>query len=101
MFREYAQRRLIEDMGLAQPDVSRMILRSLGADPSNMDSANNTPLSTWDNPDGLISRFNSLNSLSRLISGSPAAMQAIQNSNQTKLTVGQLAGILVHASQEQ
>lgn len=97
LFREYVRRRLLEDTGMMTIDGLRsMILQSLQANPDSKE-AYNSPLIQWDKPINLLRRFNSMPGLTKLIQSNPAAMEAIQSADRTKLTVGELAGILLNS----
>jgi len=98
-FKEYAYRRLIEDYQLDINTLRSMILKALGANSSNKE-AYNAPLSQFAEPSEMIARLNSLKGLEQLISSNPAAIAALEKAQQTNLTVGELAGILL-ASQPQ
>ena len=93
MFKEYVMRRLIEDFGLTIDEIKSMILQALGADTDPKD-AGDAPLVQYASPNVLVQRFNSVNSLSQLLQASPAALEAIQAAKNSKLTVGQPAGML-------
>jgi hypothetical protein len=94
-FREYAQKRLNEEnMGLDINSLRGMILKSLGGNPENKE-AYNTPLVQFSEPAELISRLNSLKGLEQMLAQRPAAMAALEKAQQTNLTVGQLAMLLI------
>jgi hypothetical protein len=91
-FREYAQIR--ENLGLDINSLRAMILKALGGNPENKE-AYNTPLVQFAEPGQLIQRLNSLKGLEQLITQSPSALAALEKAQQTNLTVGQLAMVLI------
>jgi hypothetical protein len=93
-FREFARRRLMEDMQLDINSLRSMILKALGANPENQD-AWNSPLVQFAEPQEIIRRLNSLKGLEQLIATNSAAQMAIQKAPQTQLTVGDLSQILL------
>jgi hypothetical protein len=93
-FREYAKHRLAEDLGLSIDSLRGMILKALGGNADNKD-AYNSPLTQFAEPTELVQRLYSLKGLEQLISANPAALQALEKAQQTNLTVGELAGILL------
>lgn len=92
-FREYAQKRLAENMGLDINGLRAMILKALGGNPNNKE-AYNTPLVQFAEPGQLIQRLNSLKGLEQILAQTPSATVALEKAQQTNLTIGQLAMIL-------
>lgn len=98
-FREYVQRRLVEDAGLTIDSLRAMIVKALGGNPDNKE-AYNSPLVQFAEPGELLDKLNSLNGLEQLINNNSAALEALQKAQQTNLTVGELAGILLSSNYE-
>lgn len=93
-FREYAQKRFNEDLGLDINDLRGMILKALGGNPDNKE-AYNTSIVQFAEPGQLMQKLNSLKGLGQLIQQSPAAIEGLEKAQQTNLTVGQLAMLLI------
>lgn len=92
-FREYVQQ---TDLGLDINGLRAMILKALGGNPENKE-AYNTPLVQFAEPGQLIQRLNSLKGLEQIIAQNPSATAALEKAQQTNLTVGQLAMVLIQS----
>lgn len=95
-FVEYINKRLVEDLGLTIDGLCVMILKALGGNSENKE-AYKSPLTQFAEPTELLQKLYSLKGLEQLISNNPAALQAIEKSQQTNLTVGELAGVLLNS----
>ncbi len=93
-FHEYFNRRLVEELGLSIDNLRGMILKALGGNPDNKD-AYNSPIIQFADPQALMDKLYSLKGLEQLINNNPAAIKALEKAQQTNLTVGELAGILI------
>lgn len=94
-FKEYIH--FCEEFNLG--DVRVMLLRALGANPDDK-AAHNAPLVQFADPEELKNKILKFPGLQDIISRSPSALKALQNAQQTNLTVGQLAGIIAQQEPE-